>query len=183
MPVVQEQSVAALDQQSARGIGEVQQQPCVVHTEVTNHLLDAPDLCKEAWGMHSEAIPAWQRRLVGILFPVQAFMIRKAFRVNETNYRKSCGHIEALLAETEGRLADGRRSILGGDNVNYTDLAFAAIHGAWLQPVEYGGGAGIRIERSRAPAAMRQDIERWIDGYPRVTAFIEDLYASQRNED
>jgi glutathione S-transferase len=144
------------------------------------HLLGVPDLCKEAWGVQSELVPAWQRRLVGTLFPVQAFIIRKAFRVNESNYRKSCERIEALLGETERQLVDGRRSILGGDTVNYTDLAFAAIQGAWLQPAGYGGGAGIRIERSRAPAAMRQDIERWIEDYPRATRFIEDLYASER---
>jgi len=147
------------------------------------HLLADPDLCKEAWGVNSEAVPAWQRRLVGLLFPVQAFMIRKAFRVSESNYRKSCERIEALLAETESLLADGRRSILGGDAINYTDLAFAAIQGLWLQPPAYGGGAGIRIERSRAPAAMRRDTERWIEDYPRVTRFIEEMYASQRNED
>jgi glutathione S-transferase len=147
------------------------------------HLLDCPDLCKRAWGVYSEAIPRWQRRLVGVLFPVQAFMIRKTFRVNESNYRKSCERIEALLAETEALLADGRRSILGGEAVNYTDLAFAAIQGAWLQPAEYGGRAGIRIERERAPAGMRQDIERWTDDYPGVTRFIEDLYASERNQE
>ena len=147
------------------------------------HLLGCPDLCKEAWGVHSEAIPRWQRRLVGTLFPVQAFMIRKAFRVSEANYRKSCERIEALLAETEALLADGRRSILGGETINYTDLAFAAIQGAWLQPAEYGGGAGIRIERDRAPAGMQQDIERWVEDYPGVTRFIEGLYASERNED
>jgi hypothetical protein len=79
------------------------------------HLLDAPALCKHAWGADSQVIPAWQRKLVDALFPVQAFMIRKAFRVNEAHYRKSCEHIEALLADVEGRLADGRRSILGGD--------------------------------------------------------------------
>ena len=147
------------------------------------HLLEAPALCKEAWGVHSDAIPGWQRRFIDILFPLQAFMIRKVFRVTETNYRKSCERVEALLAETEAALADGRRSILGGDTANYTDLAFAAIQGMWLQPAEYGGGAGIRIERSRVPAAMRQDIERWIEDYPRVTTFIEDLYATQRNEE
>ena len=147
------------------------------------HLLGCPDLCKEAWGVHSEAIPRWQRRLVGTLFPVQAFMIRKAFRVSEANYRKSCERIEALLAETEALLADGRRSILGGETINYTDLAFAAIQGAWLQPAEYGGGAGIRIERDRAPDGMQQDIERWVEDYPGVTRFIEGLYASERNED
>jgi glutathione S-transferase len=146
------------------------------------HLLGEPALCKHAWGADSEAIPAWQRKLVGLLFPVQAFMIRKAFRVNDAHYRKSVERIDALLATTEAKLADGRRSILGGESINYTDLAFAAIQGAWLQPEAYGGGAGIRIERSRVPAAMRRDIERWINDYPRVTAFIEALYEKERNE-
>ncbi len=147
------------------------------------HLLDAPALCKHAWGVDSEAIPKWQRKLVALLYPVQAAMIRKAFRVNETNYRKSCEGIQALLAETEARLTEGRRSILGGETLNYTDFAFAAIQGIWLQPEGYGGGAGIRIERSRVPAAMRRDIERWIEDYPRVTGFIERLYAQERRAD
>jgi glutathione S-transferase len=147
------------------------------------HLLDDPALCKHAWGADSEAIPAWQRKLVGLLYPVQAAMIRRAFRVNETNYRKSCERIETLLAETEARLADGRRSILGDETINYTDIAFAAIQGAWLQPEGYGGGAGIRIERGIVPAAMRHDIERWIGDYPRVTRFIEALYAEERHDD
>lgn len=146
------------------------------------HLLGERELCQHAWGANSAAIPAWQRRLVRLLFPVQAFMIRKAFRVNESHYRKSCEHIESLLAETEARLGDGRRSLLGGDALNYTDFSFAAIQGAWLQPAGYGADAGIRIERERTPPAMRADIDRWIEAYPRVTRFIEDLYARERNE-
>jgi hypothetical protein len=121
--------------------------------------------------------------LIGALYPLQALMVRKAFRVNETHYRKSCERIEALLAETEASLADGRRSILGDETINYTDLAFAAIQGAWLQPEGYGGGAGIRIERSRVPAAMRRDIERWIEDYPRASRFVEELYAEERRGD
>jgi hypothetical protein len=147
------------------------------------HLLDAPDVCKHAWGIDSETVPAWQRKLIGVLYPLQAFMMRKVFRITEANYRKSRDRIDALLEETEAQLADGRRSILGGDTLNYTDLAFAAIQGIWLQPTGYGGGAGIRIERTSVPPAMRQDIERWIEEYPRATRFIEDLYANQRNED
>lgn len=146
------------------------------------HLLDAPALCKHVWGVDKETIPAWQRKLVGVLYPVQAFMIRKAFRVTEAHYRKSCEHIETLLAEFEAKLADGRRSLLGGETINYTDIAFAAIQGVWLQPEGYGGGAGIRIERSRTPAAMQRDIERWIENYPSVTRFIEELYAEERDE-
>jgi glutathione S-transferase len=146
------------------------------------HLLDAPDLCKRAWGMHSEAIPAWQRKLVGVLYPVQVLLMRRAFRINEPNYRKNKEHIDTLLAETEAVLADGRGSILGGDTPNYTDFAFAAIQGLWLQPEGYGGGAGIRIERDSVPEAMRQDIERWIGEYPSVARFIEALYAQERKE-
>jgi len=146
------------------------------------HLLDVPDVCKHAWGIDSEAAPAWQRKLIGVLYPLQAFMMRKAFRITEANYRKSRDRIDALLAEMEAQLADGRRSILGGDTLNYTDLAFAAIQGIWLQPTGYGGGAGIRIERASVPPAMRRDIERWIEEYPRITRFIEELYANQRNE-
>jgi hypothetical protein len=146
------------------------------------HLLDDRELCQHAWGVNSPAVPAWQRNLVRALYPVQAFLIRKAFRVNDSHYRKSCEHIESLLAELDAQLADGRRSLLGGDSINYTDLAFAAIQAAWLQPAAYGRGAGIRIERERMPAAMRADIERWIEDYPRVTTFIEELYARERNE-
>jgi hypothetical protein len=47
------------------------------------HLLRDPELCKHAWGVNSEAVPAWQRQLVRVLFPVQAYLIRKAFRVDE----------------------------------------------------------------------------------------------------
>ena len=147
------------------------------------HLLDDPELCKHAWGIDSEALPAWQRKLIGVLYPLQAFLMRRAFRITEANYYTNRDRIDALLAETEALLADGRGSILGGDTVNYTDLAFAAIHGLWLQPPGYGGRAGIRIERERVPPAMRRDIERWIEDYPAVTSFIETLYANERNED
>ena len=147
------------------------------------HLLDAPDICKRAWGVDSDVVPAWQRRLVNVLYPVQVFLMRRAFRINETNYRKSRDHIDTQLAEAEAALADGRQSLLGGDAVNYTDLAFAAIHGLWLQPEGYGGGAGIHIDRDSVPEPMRQDIERWISNHPTATRFIETLYARERKED
>jgi len=144
------------------------------------HVLDDPELCKHLWGIDDLATPWWQRKLIGVLFPLQAFLIGKAFRTDERHYKQSCHHIEALLEDLDTRLADGRSSILGGDVINYTDLAFAAISGLWLQPVEYGGGAGIRVDRARVPQAMRDDIERWIEDYPRATAFITHLYTEER---
>lgn len=144
------------------------------------HVLGEPQLCKHLWGIDDPATPWWQRKLIGPLFPLQAFMISKTFRTDEQHYKQSCHHIEGLLEDLDMRLADGRSSILGGDEINYTDLAFAAISGLWLQPEEYGGGAGIRVARDRLPQAMRDDIERWIEDYPSATTFITRLYAEER---
>ena len=176
------EAAAFLEPTEARQAFERRIDRCGVNLQVWvyYHLLETPELCKHAWGADSEALPAWQRWLIGPLYPVQAFFIRKAFRVNDAHYRQSCERIEELLADTEAKIADGRRSILGGDDLNYTDLAFAAILGIWLQPADYGGGAGIRIDRDRVSGAMRRDIEKWIADFPRVSQYIEDLYATER---
>ena len=144
------------------------------------HLLEDPELCKFVWGAADAATPWWQRIAVRIAYPLQAFLIRKTFRVNEDHYRKVCQRIEELLADVETRLADGRRSILGGDEINYTDLAFAAISALWLQPEGFGGRAGLRVDRGRMGHQMRGDVERWSEDHSRTTAFITSLYANER---
>jgi glutathione S-transferase len=146
------------------------------------HVLGDPKLCKHLWGRNNPATPAWQRLLVGVLYPVQAFMISKSFRTTYEHYKKSCAHIEALLAEMDERLADGRCSLLGDQEVNYTDLAFAAMSGLWLMPEEYGAGAaaGVRVEQERLPQAMRNDIDRWVEANPDAVAFVRRLYAEER---
>ena len=86
---------------------------------------------------------------------------------------------EAMAAD----LADGRRSLLGGDTVNYTDIAFAAFTGLWLMSPNYGGGKAdnVRLERERAPQSLRDDVERWIDAYPRAVSFVEQLYTGRKD--
>ena len=83
--------------------------------------------------------------------------------------------------DVEGRLADGRGSILGGEAVNYTDLAFAAIMGLWLLPPGYGGGRAdhVRIPASDMPGAMRGEIDGWKARFPLATGFIEARYAER----
>ena len=109
-------------------------------------------------------------------------LIRRAFAITDEHYTRSALHIEELLSEVDTVLADGRGSILGGDAVNFTDLAFAANTGLWLQPENYGGGKAeaCRIERDRMPAEMRAEIERWIEDFPRAVAFVEGLYKDER---
>jgi len=147
------------------------------------HLLDHRALTVHAWGADSPRTPAWQRPLLRALFPLLAFMIRKSFRVTPSNYERVVREIEALLAEVDAQLADGRRSILGDDEPNYTDLQFAAFTGLWLMPAGYGGGCAedVRIERANAPDAMRSDIDRWRAAYGRAVDYVECLYANRKD--
>lgn len=142
------------------------------------HILQDRDLALHAWGANNPATPGWQRVALRALFPLQAAMIRFSFKINDTNFAKAVARIEKLVGEIDTRLADGRKSILGGDTLNYTDLSFAALTGLWLMPDAYGGGKAdaVRIDRDKVPAAMRGDIERWIEAYPHAVSRVEAWY-------
>jgi glutathione S-transferase len=140
------------------------------------------DLTLHLWGANSSLVPAWQRQALRIVFPLLAALVRYSFAVNKEHYEKSVLHIEGLLSYIDTQLADGRQSILGGDMINYTDLAFAALSGLWMQSQGYGGGKadGCRIDREQLPAEMRADIERWIEDHPKATMYVTRLYAEER---
>ncbi len=146
------------------------------------HILQDRRLTLHLWGVDDPQTPGLQRFALRLLYPLLAALIRRSFRINRDHYAKSVHHIEELLTDIDTRLADGRRSILGGDAINYTDIAFAALSGPWLMPDGYGGGRAdaCRVERDEVPAAMRADIERWVEDYPKATSFIERLYADER---
>ena len=146
------------------------------------HILHDRELALHAWGANNPATPAWQRVALRALFPLLAFMIRFSFKINDTHFAKSVARIEELLGDVDTDLADGRKSLLGGKEINYTDLAFAAFTGLWLMPNAYGGGMAddVRLEREQVPEAMRADIERWIEAYPGAAAWVEALYETDR---
>ena len=145
------------------------------------HMLHDRELTLHAWGADSPATPAWQRIVLRALFPLLAFMIRFSFKINDTHFARSVARIEKLLADINADLTDGRKSLLGGDEINYTDLTFAAFTGLWLMPEAYGGGKAdnVRIERDRAPEAMRADIERWVEAFPRAVSWVETMYENR----
>lgn len=145
------------------------------------HILPDRRLTLHAWGLHDAKTPAWQRLALRVLYPVLAALMRFSFKIDDTHYARSVARIEDLLRELDEDLGDGRRSLLGGETINYTDVAFAAFTGLWLMPDGYGGGRAeaVRIERDDAPAGMRADIERWIDAYPRAVAFVNELYQTR----
>ena len=146
------------------------------------HILDDRELTLHAWGCNSPAIPAWQRYLVIVIYPVLRFLLRKAFAITDSHYAKSVQHIETILAEVETSLADGRVSILGDESINYVDITFASFSALWLLPPQYGRekADGVRFDRQRAPDSMREEADRWIESYPHATAFVTRLYQSER---
>ncbi|MCJ7814917.1 MAG: glutathione S-transferase domain-containing protein [Xanthomonadales bacterium] len=149
---------------------------------VYSHILGDRELTLHAWGISNPEIPAWQRLVLKVNFPLLRFLIRKSFRITPAHFAKAVTHIEALLTEVESRLSDGRKSILGGDTINYTDITFCAIMGLWLQPPGYGGGKAdtVRIDRGQCPQQMAAEIEAWSQSYPLATGFIEKLYTDER---
>lgn len=146
------------------------------------HILDDRLLTLHVWGVNSPATRAWHKPVLKALFPLLRMLMRRSFRITDAHYAKAVEYIEETLSDVDTRLADGRGSILGGDAINYTDIAFAALSGPWLMPAGYGAGAaeGCRIERDEAPASMQADTRRWIEDFPRATRFVERLYAEER---
>ena len=146
------------------------------------HILDHRDVTMQAWGVNTPQVPAWQRALLPILYPLMAAFIRRAFRLSDAHYEKAMGRIEELLADVEARLDDGRRTILGGDETDYVDIAFASMTALWLQPAQFAAGRipTARIAREQYPIQMGVDVERWADQYPLVVAMVERLYREER---
>jgi hypothetical protein len=146
------------------------------------HLLQEKEILLHLWGANHPAVPWWQRMVMRPLFPVTSMFARRIFRISDNAYAKAAQHIDDLLGDIDTRIADGRRSILGGDEINYVDITFAAISGLWLQPDNYGGGMadGSRVGRNRLPRPMQDDIERWSADHPLATAFIARMYAEER---
>jgi len=146
------------------------------------HMLESRELTLHAFGADSDRVPRWQRLAVRPLYPLLKAFLRRAFKINASHYARVVTRIEELLNEVDTLLADGRRSILGGAEPDFADITFAALSGLWLQPPGYGGGRaeGCLLDRERLPAAMQNDIRRWIADYPRAVAFVERLYRDER---
>jgi len=146
------------------------------------HLLTDKELTLRMWGVNHAAVPWWQRKLLRPLYPLTSAFLRRTFALSDQHYAKALQHINELLGDIDTRIADGRKSILGGDEINYVDITFAAISGLWLQPDNYGGGMAnaSRVARNRLPMPMQADIERWKEDHPRATAFIARMYAEER---
>jgi hypothetical protein len=147
-----------------------------------NEVLRDRELTLHIWGINSPSTPAWQKAVLRTSYPVLRLLMRRSFRLSDERAAKVTGHIEELLSDIDTRLADGRTSILGDREINYTDTTFASLSALWLQPGNFARGknADVQIAEGRAPLRMREDIARWREDYPKAVEFAERLYAEER---
>lgn len=146
------------------------------------HILADRSLSLHVWGRNSRLVPLWQRYLLSAIFPILRAFLRQAFKISDQHCAKAVQRIEEFLEDIEGRLNDGRSSILSGEQIDYVDITMASISALWLQPEGFGADKAeeVRVARDRLPPRMRADIERWIEEYPHTTAFLERLYREER---
>ena len=145
------------------------------------HLLPERDLVLRIWGGRDPSLPRWQRVTLRMLYPVLKRFMQRALRVTKDDTDKSRQHIDAFVAEIEGRLAEDRRT-LTGNALSYIDISIAALSAPWVRCDNYGGGriAAVWVSPDEWPTAMQQEMVAWQRQFPRFTAYVRELYEHER---
>lgn len=149
---------------------------------IYHHILNDRELSLYVWGVRDSRLPLWQRAAAVILFPLLKLLMRRAFRLGAGRHEKTVARIEEFLQGIEQRLADERSDLLASGRSGFVDISFAALSGIWVWPDQYGGGMAdsVRPDDTDYPQDLRTEVQRWRAAYPRATAFVERLYASER---
>ena len=82
-------------------------------------------------------VPAWQRRILALAYPVAARAIARYLDVNPATAAQAETDVRATFDAVAERLSDGRR-YLCGEGFTAADLTFSALAAAVLMPPEYG---------------------------------------------
>jgi len=144
------------------------------------HLLQQPDLTLLMWGLREPTIPKWQRTILPALFPLLAAMVRRMLGVTEPRAAAALAATKQVFAEVDARLADGRRYLMGGDEMTFVDITFASLAALALFPDGYGGRA-VSV-RSAPLAEMAPAWRSEIEALRETPAgkFVERLYREER---
>ena len=81
-------------------------------------------------------VPAWERRLLGLGYPVVARVIDRYLDIDPASAAASEREFHVVLDEIAERLADGRRYLVG-ERFSAADLTFAALAAPLVMPAEY----------------------------------------------
>jgi len=144
------------------------------------HLLGHPDLTLMMWGVEEPAIPQWQRRLLPMARPVLAAMLGRMIGVSDARAANGLEATRKVFDEVDAMLADGRRYLLGGDELTFVDITFASLAALIVFPDGYGGNAvSLRqLPVDRLPPEWRREVDA-LRATP-AGQFVMRLYAEER---
>ncbi|HXC50251.1 MAG TPA: glutathione S-transferase N-terminal domain-containing protein [Candidatus Limnocylindrales bacterium] len=144
------------------------------------HLLERPDLTLIMWGHEEPSIPQWQKALLPPLRPVLAALLRRMLGLNEANAARGIVKTREIFAEVDTMLADGRRYLMGGDELTFVDITFASLAALIIFPDGYTGGSAsvTQLPVERLPADWRAEVEML--RATRAGQFVMRMYAEER---
>jgi glutathione S-transferase len=98
------------------------------------HLLPQRSIMMEPF---SRGIPKSEVSVLNVAYPALAALFRLLLQLNAANARNALVQTRDIFEETDRRLADGRKYLVG-DALTLSDLALATAAAPVLQPIGYG---------------------------------------------
>lgn len=87
------------------------------YVNVMNSGPESDNNLKVAWGLFSDAVPAWQRTSLGVVYPVLKKSLIKMLNLSDAEASKGLVNSKAFFKEIDERLSDGRKYLLATDEV------------------------------------------------------------------
>lgn len=134
------------------------------------------------WGANDPAVPAWQRMLMRLAYPVLVGFVVRGIEVTPERAEQSADAARRFLTDMEERLKHGGPVLQRGP-LHSIDLQFAAASAIWVRPPEFGGrwyAAHYELPREQWPDDIREEIGRWQAMFPHTTVYTRKLYAEER---
>jgi len=124
----------------------------------------------------SQGIPRVEAVLVPVILPGFTRLVRKALRITPQSATRSIERVRDIFKGVDGRLADGRRFLVG-ERFSAADLTFAALAAPVLFPTGYRAAYPSLDD---VPAAMRDEVLRLRD--TAAGSFALRLYLQERDQ-
>ncbi|HWY26143.1 MAG TPA: glutathione S-transferase [Nevskia sp.] len=119
------------------------------------HWMNLP--AREVLKTAAHGVPAWQRLIAPLLFPLLRFFLNRKLAISSANVDRGVQLIVGIFDEVAARLGDGRPYLCGA-RFTAADLSFACMAAPVILPPEYG----IPLPTpDQAPQPAREDIRRF----------------------
>jgi cytochrome P450/glutathione S-transferase len=92
---------------------------------------------RSTYPLMTSRAPAWERALVYLGYPIQAWLMRRALKITPAATEQARRSILSSFESLSARLRDGR-PYLAGDRLTAADLVFASMTAPITLPPEYG---------------------------------------------